>query len=74
MSRIRFHEEDTQTRCRCVGQDGKPDPLLIDETAIFMGVNCLKCGRSAEHLLSREERIQVREQMRQRRREEVILP
>lgn len=41
---------DTKTDCVC------DKPLLNDERVLGMGVNCFKCGRSAEHLLTPEQR------------------
>jgi hypothetical protein len=39
-------------------------PLLVDETVIFMGVNCFKCGRSAERRLTLTERQEMRDNQR----------
>lgn len=58
----------TKTDCNC------ERPLLMDETPLGMGVNCLKCGRSAEHHLPADERRRIRDAQRRRRRQEVIEP
>lgn len=56
---------DSRTQCVC------SSPLLMDETVIGMGVNCLKCGRSAERHLTPAERRDVRERERRGRRRRI---
>lgn len=58
---------DANFLCRCVKKDGSPDALLVDETAISLGVNCHKCGKSAEHRLTVQEREEMRSSQRRYR-------
>jgi hypothetical protein len=52
---------ETVTECFC------ERPLLNDERVIGMGVNCAKCGRSAERHLTNEQRRDLRDYQRGRR-------
>lgn len=57
---------ETTTHCTC------ERPLLTDDRVIGMGVNCVKCGRSAEHFLTYEERRELRDYQRDSRRKREI--
>lgn len=56
--KTRPNMHDTKTTCSC------EHPLLMDESAVGMGVNCLKCGRSAEGSLTSDERRTLRDDQR----------